>query len=114
MRKTFLWLKKWQIRPICLFKSEGEEEGYESYSSKFLPPDLAAGFVHFDEDRCHARYRKCRAQPNDPYLVCLNGSNFKINGEKKIKIKAKKIRIPSFSEKRKYLTSLEKTRSSNN
>ena len=61
--------------PNLPFSSEGEEEGYESYGSEFQPPDLAAGFVQVNEDRCRARYRKSRAQPNDPYLVCLNGSN---------------------------------------
>ena len=63
--------------PNSPVSSEGEEDGYEesSYGSEFQPPDLTPGLVQVSEDRCRARYRKSRAQPNDPYLVCLNGSS---------------------------------------
>ena len=63
--------------PNSPVSSEGEEDGYEesSYGSEFQPPDLTPGLVQVSEDRCRVRYRKSRAQPTDPYLVCLNGSN---------------------------------------
>ena len=47
--------------------SEGED-GYEdsSHGSEFQPPDLEPGVVHVDADCCRARYRRSRADPNNP------------------------------------------------
>ena len=62
--------------PYSPVSSGGEEEGYEdsSYGSEFQPPDLAQGFVHVHEDRCRVVYRKSRANPDAPHLICLNSA----------------------------------------
>ena len=55
--------------------SEGEDNYDDSsYGSEFQPPDITPGFVKVHENCCRARYRKSRADPNDPFLICLNKS----------------------------------------
>ena len=63
--------RKFTSSPIS---SKGEDEGYASYGSEFHVPDLAEGLIRVNEDCCRASYRKSRALPDNPYLVCLNAS----------------------------------------
>ena len=56
--------------------SSGGEDEYDdsSYGSDFQPSDVEPGLVVVHEKCCRARYRKSRAGPNDPFLICLNKS----------------------------------------
>ena len=75
-KEDFLQGEKMAQMPDSPVSSGDEDGGYEesSYGSDFQPPDLAPGFVHVQEDRCRAIYRKSRPNPDDPHLICLNSS----------------------------------------